>query len=50
MSLQLKNPSSEIQNSLNRVNSTLDTAENKSSELEDIVIETIQIKVREKKY
>lgn len=47
--LQLKNPPHEIKNSLNRLNSMLDTAENKNSELEDIEIQTFQISVRAKK-
>lgn len=47
--LQLKNPPHEIKNSLNRLHSRLDTAENKNSELEDIEIQTFQISVRAKK-
>lgn len=44
--LELKNPIPEIKNLLNRLNSRLDTAEDKSNELEDIIIETIQTEAR----
>lgn len=47
--LELKNPIPEIKNLLNRLNSRLDTAKDKSNDLEDIIIETIQTEARGEK-
>ena len=47
--LQLNNPPPEMKNSLNRHNSRLNTAENKTNKFKDTAIDTIQIKVRQKK-
>lgn len=47
--LELKTPTPEIKNSLNQLNSRLDTAEGKNNEREDTELETIQTETREKK-
>lgn len=47
--LELKNTISEIKNLLDRLNSRLDTGEDKTNELEDRAIETIQTEARKKR-